>query len=151
MLDVGRRYNLPMRLRSILASVLVAMVLSGAGFGPVCEALCTEATQILSCGGHGMQSPEAPARGMAGMRNCAVCGTRGPTATAPAGLCGHDSIAEIRTVDGHEGSAALQISQRELEVVPALPARLTMARFSLADPPASRITSPISMHTTLRV
>jgi hypothetical protein len=159
MVDVRKRYNLPMRLQAILAGILVAMVLSGAGFGPVCRAGCTEAAQALSCGNHsahemqpgGMRSADGDAARMAGMPNCVACGSRGPIATTPAHPCGHDSIAEVRPLDGDEGTAAHRIPQSELGTAPALPARLAIALLSLAEPPGSRIISPIALHTTLRV
>ena len=145
-----------MRLRAILAGVLVAMLLSGAGFGPVCKAACTEAAQVLSCSGHGMQSAgmqsgDAGAAQMAEMRNCAACGSRGSILITLADPCGHDSIAEIRTLDGHEGSASLRISQSELGGASTVLAQLAVARSSLSEPPGSRTASPISLHTTLRV
>jgi hypothetical protein len=142
----------------MLAGILVAMMLSGAGFGTVCQAACTEA-QALGCGkdsahemqSDDMQSANPSATEMAGMRNCAVCGSRGLIATAPAGLCGHDSIAEIRALDVHEGTAALQILQSELGNGAAPPGLVAVVHSSLTEPPGLRLASPVSLHTTLRV
>jgi hypothetical protein len=88
---------------------------------------------------------------MAGMPNCAVCGSRGSIATTPAAPCGHDSIAQVRALDGHEDGAALHISQCQAGTTSALAARRTVARSSLAEPPGLPMASPISLHTTLRV
>lgn len=126
----------------------MVVVLSSAGFGPVCQAACDETVRVLGCGGHAAAMHQADAQ-MMGMERCATCAHNGPAAAMSAG-CTHESAAEVLALAGSGGTQ--QARAILVEGGTALgPMALPVEHFPFAETPPLRVASSVSLHTILRV
>jgi hypothetical protein len=136
-----------MRFRAILAVVLVAAMLSGAGFGPVCEAACG-GMHLFACGddGTGMQAGSQ----MVGMEDCDSC-SKPVAAMSAAGLCGHSVEAEVLVRDGHEGGGGEWVVARVSGMDGVREVPVPIVRSLVDEAPPGGVGVRVSLSTNLRV
>jgi hypothetical protein len=132
-----------MRVRAMLAGVLVVLMLTGAFVSPVCQAGC-------GIGVNGdpaaMNRVQMAGMGQAGMmEHCAMCASR-PVVSSQLAPCVHEIAAGVVAAAGVQAPASVQVVWERVAGSSA-PAHAT--RFVVDETPPLRC--PVLLHTVLRV